>query len=93
MTDAVPTVVTPKGLAVITAILTGIENSLPKLKAMLEAAEANSLIWMLPGMAELKPFAAEADEIINFLIPLQTQIQSAITAFETTSAAATLEKV
>jgi len=52
-------------------IITAVGDDRAMLLQLLQEAETNPTVWTLPGMAQLKPFAAGALPLLLFLTRLQ----------------------
>ena len=65
-------------LAGFLSVLVAIDTSLPKITALMDQADANPLVWNLPGMRLLKPYEQLARDWIPFLQGLDEAIIKAL---------------
>lgn len=60
------------------AVLATVETNLEMVKKLLAEADANPVIWSLPGLNKLKPYEAMALPVIDFLLKLDQTLQSVL---------------
>lgn len=59
-------------------VLATVETNLEMVKKLLAEADANPIIWTLPGLNKLKPYEAMALPVIDFLLKLDQTLESVL---------------